>query len=362
SFTKLTFTTAPGTASCGSGGLVSPPSAPLSGQIDSDTGCATKIDNLGLGCLYFGGGKATIVPPGLIPDGAASTFSITGATTLGGNAGTGPKDCTNGSGPGKHCVNGHCNSDADCGGVAGACQGSCAAGTQTSPLSCSTDADCGGSATSCRPDANCFFGPPLPITSPPPNDALTTCVQNVVDTTASGTFNAATGDSNVSLPLGSRVYITGNSTDPCPRCIAGTCDASWMDVNGSPGEDNGKACTTAGTVVTTSLDCRPPLAGYQANLPVNLTPLTTGTASMTNATGQFCPSQTTANAGAFGQPATRCIKETGTSAGDISDGQPHTSAIAAVFCIPKTGNVAVDGVAALPGPGAIGINGTVQAQ
>jgi hypothetical protein len=237
-FTRLSFTTAPGTASCGSGGLVSPPSAPISGQIDSDTACSTKIDDLGLGCLYFGGGKATIVPPGLIPDGATSNFTITAPGTLGGNAGTGPKDCTNGSGPAKHCVNGHCNTDADCGNVAGACPlggGSCNAGTQTSPLVCATDADCGGSATSCRPDANCFFGPPLPIVSPPPNDALTTCVQNVVDTTASGTFNAATGDSNVSLPLGSRVYITGNSTDPCPRCISGTCDASWMDVNGSPG-------------------------------------------------------------------------------------------------------------------------------
>jgi hypothetical protein len=114
--------------------------------------------------------------------------------------------------------------------------------------------------------------------------------------------------------------------------------------------------------VTTSLQCRPPLSGYQANLPVNLTPLTTGTASMTNATGQFCPNQTTTNAGAFGQPLTRRIAQTGLAAGDISDSQKHVSHIAAVFCIPKTGNVAVDGVAALPGPGAIGLNGTVQVQ
>src|SRR5579862_6040638 len=361
--TLLRFTTVPGTTSCG-GAAFSPAAAlPLSGELDSDTGCSTKVADLGRGCLYFGGGKATIVPPGLIPDGATSTFSVTGPGTLGGNAGTGPKDCTNGSGPGKHCVNGHCNSDADCGNVAGACQaGVCNAGTQTSPLSCSTDANCGGSATSCRPEANCFFGPPLPIPSPPPNDALTTCVQNVVDTTATGTFDGATGDSNVTLPLGSRVYITGNSTDPCPRCISGTCDASWMDVNGSAGEDNGKACTTDGVVVQTSLQCRPPLGGYQANLPVNLSPLTTGTASMTNATGQFCPSQAIASAGAFGNATARCIQETGTPAGDLSDGNPHQSVIASVFCIPKTGNVAVDGVANLPGPGAIGINGMVQTQ
>ena len=69
-----------------------------------------------------------------------------------------------------------------------------------------------------------------------------------------------------------------------------------------------------------------------------------------------------ANTGAFGKATARCIQETGLAAGDLSDGNPHQSVIASVFCIPKTGNVAVDGVAALPGPGAIAINGTVQTQ
>jgi hypothetical protein len=112
--------------------------------------------------------------------------------------------------------------------------------------------------------------------------------------------------------------------------------------------------------VTTSLNCRPPLGGFQANLPVNLTPLTTGSASMTNATGQFCPSQTLASAGAFGKATTRCIQEAGAAAGNLSDHAAHASIIASVFCIPKTGNVAVDGVANLPGPGAIALNGTAQ--
>jgi hypothetical protein len=76
---------------------------------------------------------------------------------------------------------------------------------------------------------------------------------------------------------------------------------------------------------------------------------------------KFCPSQTVANAGAFGKGTARCIQETGLPAGDLSDGNPHQSIIASVFCIPKTGNVAVD-VAALSGPGAIAINGTVQTQ
>jgi len=371
SFSLLTFTTSVGTTSCGSGGLAAPPSAPLSGELDSDTACSTKITDLGLGCLYFGGGKATIVPPGLIPDTAASTFSITGPGTLAGNEGTSFKDCSLGAGPGKHCVNGHCSTDADCDGTSGSCVlvnppnpgGNCAAGTQPNLLTCSADADCGGCAGCCGSDANCYFGPPLPIVSPAPSDALTTCVINVVTTNASGTFDASTGASSVSLPLGSRVYITGNSASPCPTCISGTCDSSWMDVNGSAGDNNGDACTPVGGLLTT-LDCRPPASGFQAQLPVDLTPLTTGTASKTATDGRMCTSvgQTISNAGAFGQPSAKCIQQTGSPAGDISDGQPHVSTIAAVFCIPKTGNVAVDGVAALPGPGAIGLNGTVQVQ
>src|SRR5262245_12961181 len=47
-FTRLSFTTATGTTSCGSGGLGTPPSAPSSGALASDTSCATKITDLGL--------------------------------------------------------------------------------------------------------------------------------------------------------------------------------------------------------------------------------------------------------------------------------------------------------------------------
>src|SRR5215813_9193798 len=81
--TKLAFTVVPGTASCGSAGLVTPPSAPTSGNIDSDTACTTSVKTLGLGCLYFGGGSATVVPPGAIPDGSTSILSISGAVLTG---------------------------------------------------------------------------------------------------------------------------------------------------------------------------------------------------------------------------------------------------------------------------------------
>src|ERR1051326_1121322 len=74
--TTLTFTVSPGTASCGSAGLVTPPSAPLSGELDSDTAGTTKIVDLGLGCLCFGGGNASVVACGAIPDGSTSTLDV----------------------------------------------------------------------------------------------------------------------------------------------------------------------------------------------------------------------------------------------------------------------------------------------
>src|SRR5205085_11761609 len=73
----LTFTVTPGTASCGSAGFATPPSAPFSGEIDSDTAGTTKISDLGLGCLCFGGGNASVVACGAIPDGSTSTLDVT---------------------------------------------------------------------------------------------------------------------------------------------------------------------------------------------------------------------------------------------------------------------------------------------
>ena len=39
---------------------------------------------------------------------------------------------------------------------------------------------------------------------------------------------------------------------------------------------------------------------------------------------------------------------------------PHTSRLAAVFCIPETGNGLIDGAADLAGPGAVSLPGSVQ--
>src|SRR5262249_47274957 len=160
---------------------------------------------------------------------------------------------------------------------------------------------------------------------------------NVVQTTASGTANAGTGASTISLPLSSRVFISGNTASPCPKCLSSVCDTTWKTATGVTSPDNGAACTAGGTKTTTN-DCRPNLAGFQAPLPVSLNPLTTGTTSKTNATGIFCPGQL--NAGAFGKsmPAAQCITETGQDAGNLGDMLPHNAHLVSVFCIPGTGN------------------------
>jgi hypothetical protein len=98
---------------------------------------------------------------------------------------------------------------------------------------------------------------------------------------------------------------------------------------------------------------------------VNLNPLSTAGSSMTSASGNFCPGQSAGGSpfgfsGAFGFAA-ECIKENGSPAGDLTDGNPHPAVLGSVFCIPATGSAAIDGSADLPGPGAITLNVNAQA-
>jgi hypothetical protein len=102
----------------------------------------------------------------------------------------------------------------------------------------------------------------------------------------------------------------------------------------------------------------PGAGSFVATLPVNLTPLSTGTATQSDPGGIFCSGQP--NAGAFGQPTAEAITQTGSPAGDGSDGLPHPSTLVSVFCIPATGNISVDTIADLPGPGSISLPGMAQ--
>lgn len=357
---KLTFTFGPGTTSCGSTGLTTGPSAPLSGALFSDVGGTTKIVDLGLSCLYFGGGHNLAVAGSDIPSGSSQTFAITGTAgsmlTLGASPGTGPLDCTKAAGPGKHCI-----------------------GSTNFGLMCTTDANCNsGNSGSCAPDANCFFGPPLPL----PNASLppiSTCVFNVFATDGSGSADTASGALSATLPLASRVYFTGTSYGsgtPCPRCLNNACTSGHC-----AGIATGKVCVTAADCTNTcnggkrgglvcapeaskntSFDCPPQDAEYLTTLSVPIA-ATTASSVSTNATGQFCPLQQAGiHAGAFGKNAARNITEGGTPAAGGITTTPHAAALGATFCVPATGNGTIDPSADLPGPGAIGLAGTAKLQ
>src|SRR5262249_54728553 len=159
----------------------------------------------------------------------------------------------------------------------------------------------------------------------------------------------------------SDIYLTSNLAQPCPRCSAtgtpsqpgtGTCDR---------GPRAGMACTTTSSTGLTrdcptggsssanicgpahnqSCSCVPG-GGYCLDgahggaIPVNLSPLTTSTASATNATGFFCPQQI--NPGCFGSGTCRTITENGVAAGPISTGVPASATLASVFCMGPNGD------------------------
>jgi hypothetical protein len=90
---RLTFTITKGTVSCGWPALSPPSLPPFSGEVDTD---GTKRSDLGLGCLYFGGGGAGMFPGTPIPDGGRSVLGVTGislsglALTLGADPGARP--------------------------------------------------------------------------------------------------------------------------------------------------------------------------------------------------------------------------------------------------------------------------------
>jgi hypothetical protein len=69
-------------------------------------------------------------------------------------------------------------------------------------------------------------------------------------------------------------------------------------------------------------------------------------------------------AGCFGNPTTlstttcRYIETNGVPAGDLAAGPALASTLASSFCIAKSSSALINGVADLPGPGAVTLKGT----
>jgi hypothetical protein len=315
--TLLDYTTQPTPSSCG----------------DTRDASNVVIKTLACGGLDLGGG-ASIIPEGPTPDGETFRFKLScGAHTT-----------------------------------------SCAVGaTTTSPAVNTADPDC--------TTTGCFYGAPLPIPNPIAGGSLTTCVLNTWAAPAIGQLDTVFGATSINAPLTSDTYITGNLAQPCPRC-------SGFGIPGSPGTGTcdrgpraGLACTTT-SINGLTRDC--PTGGADGTHPctpgggncidgshvgpiaVNLSPLTTGTANKTSATGLFCPGQGPAAgpghlAGCFGSTACTSITENGVPYFGIPTGSPVPATLASVFCVASTGNGLVDASADLPGPGAVSLPGVMLA-
>jgi hypothetical protein len=278
------------------------------------------IKNLTCGGLNIGGG-ASLVPEGPIPDGSISRFALS---------------CT-----GRSCTIGP---------------------TSSAPPVNTAGPDC--------TDTGCNFGTPLPI--PIPVTGVTTCVLNIWSAPASGTLDLC-GGTSMNVALNSDIYLTGNLAQPCPRCSATGTPSSPGTGICDRGPRAGMACTTTRSTGLTR-DC--PTGGADATHPctpgggacidglhagvigIDLSPLTTGTASITDPGGLFCPGQGAGQVGRFGSPACRTLSERGVSAGPFFTGVPTSGTLASVFCIGATGNGLVDASANLPGPGAVSLPGT----
>ena len=164
----------------------------------------------------------------------------------------------------------------------------------SSLTSCDPEASTCGGGESCQ----CFYGPPLPLSS----GGVPVCVVNRFAGPFSGTVNVANtgthaGEGASLVHLLSSVYNGLGATNPCPKCegdvtmrdgvAQGTCHGGARD---------GLSCDTAGLNVyfgPTSFDCPPSTSANIGDLSIAFNQATTGTATLSTnrpctATGGNC--------------------------------------------------------------------------
>ena len=172
-----------------------------------------NVSNLRLGCLYISGGVATIAPS-LIPE-VPRRSSTADGTNLSASSGTGRADCSR-----RPLVHEPLR-ERPAGRV-----------LQRRRLL---------RAGGCAADANCYFGPPVPV-----NGFPASCVVNTFASDASGTVDTSTGASTVNIQLGSRVFLSLALPTACPICAGGFCSyGANMRVRRAPPPTAAKRHSTA---------------------------------------------------------------------------------------------------------------------
>ncbi len=335
---RISFTTVPGSATCGGSSFEWPPSPPFVGSLfDASTG-GNEVAQLGGGCAYFGGGASAYFPAAQPASGDTLRFDATSCSgdvlPLVGSAG----------GDAAHCIAGP-SADVKV----------CLSDTR---LTCTTDGDCPYTpnpsgfpfAGRCAQAPRCFGGAPFPFYSTLAN----ACVVPISSATATGSVRPATGEVSYGLGVSNVVYIDLSNffpVAPCPQCISGACVG---------GARHGKPCTPSGSVNETSTDCLPNDEDFFTFVPGGVAAFSTAPRSLSAASGLFCPGQR--NAGAFGEPNVRRIELNGTPAGNLLDLAPHPATFLTLGCAGASGDGLVDSLADFPGPAAASVTGMLQMQ
>jgi hypothetical protein len=311
---------------CGGPGYGTVAASPFSGEVDDGTG--TKVADLQLGCVYEGGAA-----PGQPGGGTPVTNRVyTGGrmlidvepdegtqVTLSASDDPGPLGCTRGAGP------------------AGQCLGPASTGSQ-----CMTDVDCGGTPGSCQADARCYTTEPIDYTATGVS-GFVVCLVDIVEHDVSGSADIATGETSLTLPLASRVYLSA-----CPKCVAGQCNG---------GKNAGDSCTTS-EGGGTSVSCLPLDGSYFGVIETKFTSTTGSSELPSDSAGVFCSGQP--YPGAFGLADARKVVEQGSPAGDLRDSAPHDYTGAITGCVPPSSNTTINQSGGLPFPLAVATQGTMQ--
>jgi hypothetical protein len=244
------------------------------------------------------------------------------------------------------------------------CNQVCTAGTNTGGP-CNVDGDCpGGGAGSCTGTNRCHGGPNDGLACTPADSAINSGFPTSQD------CPPPPGNAIGGLPIafdlvtGTKTITATNTGSGQAQVFCGYC----QDLNGlgtgcfegdsTPGCPANSACTGAGTPF---FCCTGAGSGSCDQSPRQCYAGTGSPSTCTDGNGSW-PDCTQRTSGAFGPSGggNHTISETGSPAGDITDGAGHTSTLVSTFCIQPTFNATVDAAGSLPGPGAVSLPGTVQ--
>ena len=395
----LNFTTSIGAGNCGT--------------LKTSTG--VLLENLACGGLYTGGGSAGVPLPFQVPDMGSS---VTGVASCSGTSLTLTNLTSTQTGSNRNCTSVGClfgpplpipnstttpislcvinsvsadaTGSADC--VTGAsnlslplsselflagdlfpnapgiqscpvCNQTCNAGTNSGGP-CNSDADCpGAGAGSCAGTIKCHGGPNDGMACTPGDSALNPSFPTTHDCPPTATQDIGGLPIGFALSTGT-MTATGQNLPGMNRVFCGFC----RDINAA-----GTNCFEGDANTPPTAGCpRNNLCG-SAGSPFNCcTGAGTGTcdqsrkpctssADCTDGSGTW-PDCQQHNPGAFQFGTAKTITETGSAAGDLTDGAGHASTLVSIFCVPPTFNGSVDNTGDLPGPGAVSLPGTAQLQ